>query len=101
MLSLLFHIFDEIGSIDSFGKAGEVLDEGGNGKLAPRLMALNHQRLQICTSGIDGGGVSGTTGANDHNVTHEFQVGTDSHAIRCKKGVRVSERPFFPYCYGR
>jgi hypothetical protein len=58
-------------------------------------MTSDYKRFQVRPGCIDGGGIPGTAGANDHNVTHEIQVRDCLHAIRCKKGVRVFRTPFF------
>ena len=73
MLRLLLHVLDEIRPVDAFGKAGEILDQRGDGKLAAGLMSADDQRLQIGPGGIDGGSVSGAAGADDHNVSHGRQ----------------------------
>ena len=80
------------------GKPGKFSTSGGDGELPARFVAFDDERLQIRSGGVDGGGVSGAAGANDHNVAHEIQVGTASHAIRCKKGVRVFRTPFLVEC---
>ncbi len=73
MLGLLLHVLDEIWPIDPFRKAGEILDKRRDGKLTARLMSADNKRLEVCPSGIDGRSVSGTAGADDHNVSHGRQ----------------------------
>ena len=54
------------------GKAGEILDQGGQGKLPAGLVAGDHQRLQIGARGVNGGGISGAAGADDDDVSHRI-----------------------------
>ena len=53
------------------GKSGEILDQGGHRELAARLVAADHQGLQIGAGGVDGGRVSGAAGADNHHISHE------------------------------
>ena len=70
MLRLFLHVFDEVGAVDAFGEAREILYEGGEGKLAAGFVTADYQGFQIGASGIDGCGVAGAAGADDDDVAH-------------------------------
>ena len=38
-LGLLLHVFDQVGAVDAFGKAGKVLDQRGQGQLPAGLFS--------------------------------------------------------------
>ena len=65
---LLFHVLDELGTLDAFGPAGEVFDEGGDGELAAGLVAFEDEGLEVGTGSVDGGGETGAAGAEDDGV---------------------------------
>lgn len=67
---LLFDVFDQVRTLDSVRKTGEILNFGGDGELAARLMSGNHQRFQIGPGRIDSGGVPGAARADNYNVAH-------------------------------
>ena len=67
---LLLHVLHQVGPVDPFGKAGEVLDQGGHGKLAASLVSGDDQRLQIGARRVNRGGISGTAGAHNNDVSH-------------------------------
>ncbi len=67
-LGLLLHVFDEFGALDAIGPAGEVFDEGGDGKLATGLVAFKDEWLEVGAGGVDGGGKAGAAGAEDDEV---------------------------------
>ncbi len=67
-LGLLLHVFDEFGALDAVGPAGEVFDEGGDGKLAAGLVAFKDEGLEVGAGGVDGGGEAGAAGAEDDEV---------------------------------
>ena len=54
------------------GNPGKVLDFGGERKLAADLVALDHERLEARSRGINRGRVAGAAGTDDHNVMHEL-----------------------------
>src|SRR6185312_10998128 len=56
------------GTLDRFGEARIILDIGGDHQLAARLEAGEQQRLQHGARGVDGGGVTRRTRA-DNNET--------------------------------
>src|SRR5215470_2182330 len=67
---LLLHVFNQLRPLNSLRPAGKILYQRGNGQLAARLMALQHQRLQIGASSVDGSGKSGTAGADDDSIAY-------------------------------
>ena len=52
MLGLGLHFLHQPGALDDFGKAGVVLNIGGDGELAAGLDALNKDRLQHGAGGV-------------------------------------------------
>ena len=77
MLGLLLHLLHQPGALDDVGEARIVLDVGGDGQLAARLHARDQHRLEHGARGIDGGGVAGGAGPDDH----EFGVGGIAHRL--------------------
>src|SRR5690349_23820645 len=69
-LGLLAHVFYQFGPKNAVGKTGEVLDHGSQGELAAGFMAIDHQRLQICASGVNGRSKAGTAAADNDHVVH-------------------------------
>jgi len=65
---LFVHVVDELGALDAFGPAGKIFDERGDGQLAAGLMAFQNEGLEVSAGGVDGGGESGTTGAEDDGI---------------------------------
>src|SRR5580765_6415281 len=74
---LLPHVFDQLWAHDSLGKSGEVLHQGGHGKLSAGLVAFDDQRLQVGARRIQSGSVSGTSGPDDDNVS------SFAHGVSC------------------
>lgn len=92
---LLLHVFDEFWSLDAFGPAGEVLDEGGDGELAAGLVAFEDEGFEIGAGGVDGGGESGAAGTEDDSVaSYDFgHIGfTSVNAWRRKRIQRGAGR---------
>src|SRR5208282_719691 len=69
-LRLLAHVFDQVGTHDPVWEAGIVLDHGGDGELASGLVAVNHQRGQVGSRGVDGGGEPGAAASDDDHFLH-------------------------------
>jgi hypothetical protein len=67
---LLLHVLDEFGALDTFGPAGEVFHQRGDGELAAGLVALEDERLEVGARGVDGGGEAGAAGAEDDGVAN-------------------------------
>ena len=70
--SLQLHSLDQLGALDPFRPAGKILDQGGDGELAPWLVAFQHQRFQVGAGGIDGGREAGAAGAEDNGFANIF-----------------------------
>ena len=67
---LLAHVVHELRAGDTLGETREVLDLGGGGELtagsgATSKHTLVHNRLQLSSGEVDGGGVCGRAGADD------------------------------------
>ena len=67
---LLAHVVDEFRPLDAVRKAGEILDQGGDGELSAGLMPIDDQRAEIGAGGVDGGGQPRTSGADDDDVAN-------------------------------
>src|ERR1700738_3356914 len=65
---LALHVLDQFRALNAFRPAGKVLHQRGNGKRAARLMALQHQWLEIGARGVDGGGKARTAGAQNDSI---------------------------------
>src|SRR5260370_33003681 len=65
---LLAHIFNEFGPLNTIGKAGKIFHRRGQRQLSPRFMAFDHERLEVGAGVVEGGGVTGTSGAHDHDI---------------------------------
>src|SRR4051794_11574797 len=53
--SLSLHVLDELRPLNAFRKAGEILHQRGERKLAAGLVAFKDERLQVGTRRVDGG----------------------------------------------
>ena len=65
---LLAQILHQLISVDTFGKTREILDFGSCGALATGKRSLEDERLQVGAAGVDGGGETGTNGADDDDI---------------------------------
>ncbi len=65
---LLLHVLDQLGALDAFRPAGKVLDQGGDRELSARLVALQHQGLEVCPCRVDGSSQARASGAQDDSV---------------------------------
>ena len=68
MLGLRLHLLHQPGALDDVGKAGIVLDIGGDGELAAGLQALDDDRLEHGARGIDRRRVAGRARADDDDL---------------------------------
>ena len=71
-LGLGFHVHDEHRAVDAIDEAREIFDEGGGGKLAAGLAALEDQGLEAGAGGVDGGGKACAAGADDDHFFHRW-----------------------------
>src|SRR5215469_10553853 len=69
-LRLLAHVFDKLRPQDPVREAWKILDVRGEGKLAPGLMAIENQWLEVRTRSIDGGGETSAATADNYDVVH-------------------------------
>src|ERR1700680_4198855 len=67
---LLAHIFNEFGHLNTIGKAGKIFHRRGQRQLSPRFMAFDHERLEVGAGVVEGGGVTGTSGAHDNDIAY-------------------------------
>ena len=67
---LLVHVLDQFRPLDAFGKAGEIFHQRGQRQLSARFMAFDHERLEVRAGAVEGGGVTGASGAQDHNIAY-------------------------------
>ena len=74
ILRLLLHVFHQVRAVDAFRKTGEIFHQGGERELAAGLMPAHDQGLEIGAGGINGGRVTGTPGADDDDVTHDWRA---------------------------
>src|SRR5690606_7441924 len=65
---LLAHVLRQLETIDAVGEAREVLDFARGGQLAAGEGAFEDERIEIGAGGVDGGGETGATGADDNDV---------------------------------
>lgn len=54
-----FDVHDEVGSLDAFGEAWEVLDERGGGELSAGFVAFEDEGGEVCAGGVHCGGETG------------------------------------------
>lgn len=66
------HVLDQLRALDAIRPARKVLDQGGDGELAARLVALEDQGVEVGASGVDGSGKTGAARAHDDGVTYIF-----------------------------
>ena len=65
---LLLEELHQLGAENTRRESGVVLDVGGDGELAARLRALDDERLEIRARGVERGGESGRTRAENHDL---------------------------------
>ena len=90
LFGLLFHVLDQVGTVDATRKSGKIFDRSGEGKLAPRLMADDDKGFQVSSGTVDGGGVPGAAGAQNDDVSHYFIVTTESTRSRLRNHAIAS-----------
>jgi hypothetical protein len=86
---LLLHVLDEVGTLDSLGPAGKVFYQSGDGELAAGLVAFEDKRLEVGAGGVDGGGESGATGAEDDSVAGRVFRHRGSISVYAGRGERI------------
>ena len=69
--SLLLHVLDEVGALNTLGPSGEVFDERGDGELASGLVAFEDEGFEVGAASVDGGGESGAPGTEDDSVVRD------------------------------
>ena len=69
-LGLMFHVLDQVRSVDAFGKSREIFDFGGERQLPAGVVTGDDDRFQIGARRIHGGCISCTPGTNDCYVIH-------------------------------
>ena len=84
MLGLLLHLLHQPRTLNGLGKARIVFHVRGDGQLAARLQACDHDRIQRGAGGIDGGGPASRTRTDDGDADsagclgHGGYLGRDS-----------------------
>lgn len=86
---LLLHVLDEFGALDSFGPAGEVFDQGGDGELTTWLVAFEDEGFEIGAGGVDGGGESGAAGTEDDCVASCDVGHIGFHSVNARRRKRI------------
>lgn len=81
---LLAHVVCEGESVDAVGKSGEVFNVGGDGELSAGLSALDDEGAEICAGGINAGGETGASGADDDEIFDGRHFAEDG-GIRAEK----------------
>src|SRR5699024_12266759 len=70
-LGLLLELRHQLRALDALGEPREVLDvRGGHERAAGIEGAGDHDRGHLGARGVDGGGVPGGPGADDHHLVH-------------------------------
>ncbi len=67
-LGLGLELLHQLGPLDPVGEAGVVLDLGGDGQLAARLLALEQEVGDVGAAEVQAGGVAGGAGADDDDL---------------------------------
>ena len=67
---LLLHSHDEIRAVHAVGEAWKILHRGRRCQLAPGEASLKNKRGEVSAGGVNGGGESGTAGADDDDILH-------------------------------
>ena len=71
---LLAHVLNQFGSLNAFGKPGKIFHQRGERELASRLMAFNHQGLEIGAGGVERSRMAGAAGPNDDDVANVLHI---------------------------
>ena len=70
---VLEHALHELRALNAVVVAGPVVDVGGGGELSTGLDAGHHNRVQVCTGGVDGSGIaSGARAQNQKTAVFGF-----------------------------
>lgn len=69
---LLTHVLDELRTLNAFGPAGEIFDEGGDGELATGFVAFEEERTEVGARAVDCCCESGAAGAEDDCIADIF-----------------------------
>ena len=69
-LRLFARIFDQLRPQNAIGKAREIFHHRGQGQLAARLVAIQHQRIQIRARRIDRRSQPGAATSDDDHLMH-------------------------------
>ena len=89
---LLFHVFDELGTLDALGPAGKILHQRGDGKLSAGLVAFEDQRLEIGACSVNGSGKSGAPGAENDSVARRVFRNMDPNSVNARRRKRMQGR---------
>jgi hypothetical protein len=81
---LLPQVVHQLETVDAFGKPGEILHFAGGRELAARLGALEDERIEVGSRGVDRRRQSGAAGADDHDILK----GGSGHALKLANGSR-------------
>ena len=93
-LGLLAELVHHVRAHDAVGETGIVLDVSGDGELAPGLGTLHHQRIEVGTGRVEGGGESGRPRTEYDDAVVSLVCHGLVHSIRALSLVgRVGQRP--------
>ena len=84
-LGLLAHLVGQVRAGDALGEAGVVVDALGGSGLAADTTALDDQGVHALAGGVDGGGQSGGSGADDDEIV----VGTAGPGVDVQTGGQL------------
>ena len=73
-LRLRVHVQDQLRPVDAFGKTGKIFHHGGGRELAARMAAFEDERAQIRARGVNRGGQSRATAADDDHFLHAAEL---------------------------
>jgi hypothetical protein len=65
---LFAHVLRELEAVDAVREAGEIFHLARGGELAAGERSLEHEGIQAGAGGVNGGGETGATGADDDDV---------------------------------
>ena len=95
--TLIPHVIDKLRPLNTLGETWKVFHEGCKGQLATGFMAVDDERLEVSTGGVEGGGEAGASLADDDDVANVVSHGNRNRFLAAKKDATVLGARFERY----
>src|ERR1051325_7614855 len=91
-LRLGMHIHDQLWTVNSIWESREILYQCRCGELPARLSALEHERAQVRTGGVDRRSQSGTPAAHNNDILHISNLACKANPRRARAAASSLNR---------